>query len=148
MWKKLQFLLNHVHPPRWWFRYVDDSHSCLIKSQVNEFHNHLNYINPYLQFTIELEENRRLQSLDTVTIRSNGRVEVDIHRKPTHTDKYLHYDSRHPIQHKLSLPNTHLDRAEKILSSNKGKRRERKHVFKVLRDNGYPFIFIKYYDIK
>ena len=32
------------HPPRCWFRYVDDSHSCLKKSQVNEFHNHLNYI--------------------------------------------------------------------------------------------------------
>ena len=130
------------HPPRWWFRYVDDSHSCLKKTQVNEFHNHLNSINPYLQFTIELEENRRLPFLDTVTIRSNGKVEVDIYRKPTHTDKYLHYDSHHPMQHKLSVLNTLLDRAEKIPSSNKGKLRERKHVFKVLRDNGYPFKFI------
>ena len=136
------------HPPRWWFRYVDDSHSCLKKTQVNEFHNHLNSINPYLQFTIELEENRRLAFLDTVTSRSNGKVEVDIYRKPTHKDKYLHYDSHHPMQHKLSVLNNLLDRAEKIPSSNKGKLRERKHVFKVLRDNGYPFKFIKSYDIK
>jgi hypothetical protein len=119
----------------------------LKKTEVNEFHNHLNSISPYLQFTIELEENRRLPFLDTVTIRSNGKVEVDIYRKPTHTDKYLHYDSHHPKQHKLSVLNTLLDRAEKIPSSNRGKRRERKHVFKVLRDNGYPFKFIQSYDI-
>ena len=31
-----------LHPPKWWFRYVDDSHSCLKKDQVNAFHQHLN----------------------------------------------------------------------------------------------------------
>ena len=24
------------HPPKWWFRYVDDSHSCLRKDQVDQ----------------------------------------------------------------------------------------------------------------
>ena len=83
-----------------------------------------------------------------MTIRSNGKIKVDMYRKQTHTDKYLHHDSHHPLQHKLSVLNTLLDRAEKIPSSNKGKRRERKHVLRVLRDNGYPFTFIKSYDIK
>ena len=94
-----------------------------------------------------LRQLKRLPFLDTVTTRSNGKVEVDIYRKPTHTDINLHYDSHHPMQHKLSVLKTLLDRAEKIPSSNKGKRRERKHVFKVLRDNGYPFKFIKSYAI-
>ena len=137
-----------THPPRWWFRYVDDSHSCLKTTLVNEFHDHLNSINPHLQFTIELEDNRCLPFLDTMTIRSNGKIKVDLHRKPTHTDKYLHHDSHHPLQHKLSVLSTLLDGAEKIPSSNKGKRRERKHVSGVLRDNGYPFTFIKSYDNK
>ena len=83
-----------------------------------------------------------------MTIRSNGKIEVDIHRKPTHTDKYLHHDSHHPLQHKLSVLSILLVRAEKIPSSNKRKRRERKHVLRVLRDNGYPFTVIKSYDIK
>ena len=91
------------HPSRWWFRYVDDSHSCLKTTQVNEFHDHLNSINPHLIFTIELEENRCLPFLDTMTIRSNGKIEVDIYRKLTHTNKYLHHDSHHPLQHKLSV---------------------------------------------
>ena len=137
-----------LHPPKWWFRFVDDSHACLKRNLVNEFHSHLNSIDPHLQFTIELEENQRLPFLDTTTIRSNGKVIVDIYRKPTHTDKYLHYDSHHPIQHKLSVLNTLLDRAEKIPSTTKGKRRERKHVFKVLRDNGYPSKFLKSHDNK
>ena len=136
------------HPLRWWFRCVDDSHSCLKTTQVNEFHDHLNSISPHLQFTIELEENRCLPFLDTMTIRSNGKIEVDIYRKPTHTDKYLHHDSHHRLQHKLSVLSTLFDRAEKIPSSNKGKSRERKHVLRVLRDNGYPFTFIKSYDNK
>ena len=33
-------------PPKWWFRYVDDSHTCLRKDEVDEFHKHLNSINP------------------------------------------------------------------------------------------------------
>ena len=43
------------HPPKWWFRYVDDSHSCLRKDQVDQFHKHLNSIDPNIQFTLELE---------------------------------------------------------------------------------------------
>ena len=97
--------------------YVDYSHSCLKKTEVNEFHTHLNSISPYLQFTIKLEENRCLPFLGTVTIHSKGKVEVNIYRTPTHTDKYLHYDSHHPKQHKLSVLNILLDRAEKIPSS-------------------------------
>jgi hypothetical protein len=29
------------HPARWWFRFVDDSHTCLLKDYVSEFHDHL-----------------------------------------------------------------------------------------------------------
>ena len=49
-----------------------------------------------------------------MTIRSNGKIEFDIYRKLTHTDKYSHHDSHHPLQHKLSVLSTLLDRAEKI----------------------------------
>ena len=39
-------LATAPHPPKWWFCYVDDSHTCLRKDQVDEFHQHLNSINP------------------------------------------------------------------------------------------------------
>ena len=45
-----------LHPPKWWFRFVDDSHACLKRNLVNVFHSHLNSIDPHLQFTIDLEK--------------------------------------------------------------------------------------------
>ena len=59
------------HPPKWWFRYVDDSYTCLKKDQVDEFHQHLNSINPSIQFTLELEDSKGqgLPFLDTITTR-------------------------------------------------------------------------------
>ena len=81
--------------------------------------------------------------LDTTTIRANGRIKVNLYRKPTHTDKYLDFYSHHPAQHKRSVVNTLLDRAEKIPSTNRGKRKEKQHVMKVLMNNKYPLQFIK-----
>ena len=37
-----------------WFRYVDDVHSVTRKDQVNKLEEHLNSIDPYIKFTIEL----------------------------------------------------------------------------------------------
>ena len=34
-----------AHPLRWWYRYVDDSHACLKKDYVQEFHDYLNSVN-------------------------------------------------------------------------------------------------------
>jgi len=34
-----------LHPPKWWFRYVDGSHACLKKDQVDAFHKHMNSVN-------------------------------------------------------------------------------------------------------
>ena len=67
------------HPPKWWFRYVDDSHACLRKDQVDEFHQHLNSINTNIQFTQELEDTngQGLPFLDTITIRRGTQLEVN-----------------------------------------------------------------------
>ncbi|XP_068736460.1 uncharacterized protein [Montipora capricornis] len=132
-----------AHPPRWWYRYVDDSHVCLPKEYVQEFHAQLNSINPHIQFTSEAESDNGLSFLDTTTVRANGRIPVHVYRKPTHTDNYLDFYSHHPAQHKRSVFNTLLDRAVKIPSTNRGKRKEKQHIMKVLMNNNYPLQFIK-----
>ena len=78
------------HPPKWWFRYVDGSHSCLRKDQVDQFHKHLNSINPNKQFTLELE-NTHVKGLS---------FQMNVYRKPTHTDRYLDFFSCDPLCHK------------------------------------------------
>ena len=74
------------HPPKWWFRYVDDSHSCLRKDQVDQFHKHLNSINPNIQFTLELEKThgQGLPFLDTL-----HQQKVKVAYKPQETIKSL-----------------------------------------------------------
>ena len=54
-----------AHPPRWWYRYVDDSHVYLKKDYVQEFHDHVNSVNANIQFTKEVEQGNRLSFLDT-----------------------------------------------------------------------------------
>ena len=39
------------HSPKWWYRYVDDSHVCLTREHLTEFHSHLNSINQHIKFT-------------------------------------------------------------------------------------------------
>ena len=136
------------HPPKWWFRFVDDSHTCIKTEYIQEFHHHINSINSHIQFTIEKEKNNQLSFLDTKTIRKQGRIQIAVYRKATHTDKYLDYNFHHPTIHKQSVVNTLFDRADKIPTSSAGKRKERKHVMKVLKENGYPFNFIKRWDSK
>jgi len=75
------------HPPKWWFRYVDDSHSCLKKDQVDEFHKHLNSVKPNIQFTFELENTngQGLPFLDTITSRRGTDIQVAVYtRSDTH----------------------------------------------------------------
>ena len=122
---------------------MDDSHACLQKRYVQEFHDHLNAINPHTQFTKEVEENNCISFLDTLTTRVHDCIQVSVYRKPTHTDKYLDFNSHHPAQQKRSVLNTLLDRAKNIPSTRARQCRERKHVINVLRDDNYPLGFIK-----
>ena len=48
-------LSTALHPPKWWYRYVDDSHLCLAREHLTEFHSHLNSINQHIKFTVEEE---------------------------------------------------------------------------------------------
>jgi len=134
-----------LHPPKWWFHYVDDSHACLKKDKVDAFHQHLNSINDNIQFTLELENTNGygLPFLDTITSRRGTAVQGDVYRKPTHTDRYLDFLSHHPSCHKRSVVNKLLLRAKNIPSTSKGKHEETRRVKAVLRENNYPSSFIK-----
>ena len=59
---------------------------------------------PFIQLTLEREKDRHLPFLDlNVYIGEQGNLETSVYRKPTHTEKYLAFDSHHPIFHKKSL---------------------------------------------
>ena len=72
-----------------------------------------------------------------------GNLETSVFRKPTHTDKYLAFDSHHPISHKKSVAKTLLRRADCVPSSLDSKAEERKCVSNVLKANSYTKIFLR-----
>ena len=60
-----QEALSTFHtPPRFWRRYVDDTCTALPSNLVDSFHDHLNSIDPCIQFTIERESDGQLPFLD------------------------------------------------------------------------------------
>ena len=105
-------------PPKWWYRHVDESHVCLAREHLTEFHCHLNSMNQHIKFTVEEEIDRSIAFLDTKTTRNTDwSIKTSVYRKATHTDKYLHFNSHHPLQHKRSVARTLLDRAKNIPSA-------------------------------
>ena len=72
-----------------------------------------------------------------------GNLETSVYRKPTHTDKYLAFDSQHPVCHKKSVTKTLLRRADCLPSSLDSKAEERKYVSNVVQANGYTKNFLR-----
>ena len=142
-----------AHPPTWWRRYVDDTHTKLKKAYAQEFTDHLNSIDDDIKWTTEgevethSEDNnteRALAFLDTWSvINEDGTIKTRVYRKVTHTDQYLNFESNHPLEHKRGVVRTLAHRAESIVSDPKDREGEIDHVRTALRYNGYPSWLLK-----
>ena len=70
--------------PAMWYRYVGATmtrkiHDCVVSS----FSDHLNSINPHIQFTSEEEKNERISFLDTcLHVNEDGSTKVTVYRNP------------------------------------------------------------------
>ena len=117
---------------KWWFRYVDDVHSATRRGQVNKLQEHLNSIDPHIKFTIELPGTDGPHFLDTLTKPTPNSIESTVYRKPTHTDRYLDYNSNHLISAKLSVIHTLIHRAKQVCSTPEFLAKEMDHLHKVL----------------
>ena len=98
----------------------------------------LNSIEP-IQFTVERETDGKLPFLDTCVQRTtDGKLETVVYRKPTHTDKYLSFNSHHAKSHKKYVVTNLFQQAENLTSSNDARKKcqnERQNVTHVLKEN-------------
>ena len=98
-----------------WRRYVDDT--WVIQQQIHQqqFLQHINTVDPSIQFTVEeAKEDGSIPFLDTViTPEEDGSLTIGVYRKPTHTDLYLPWDSNHNTAAKYSVINTLTHRSHK-----------------------------------
>ena len=140
------FAFNPVNDACYFFS-SDRRSFDFLKTELDNFHRHLNAVNPHIQFSVEratpMDGKPTIAFLDTnVSTLPNGEVEVQVYRKATHTNKYLAFDSHHPAQHKRSVVGTLMRRAKANPSSEALRTEETSHVQDSLQVNGYPTKFI------
>ncbi|GJQ87172.1 hypothetical protein Trydic_g12525 [Trypoxylus dichotomus] len=114
--------------PLYWYRYIDDTfvvwpHGA---DTLGEFLQHLNSIHPRIQFTIDVVVNRN----------RDGTLGHRVYRKPTHSDRYLHYNSNHHPKQKRAVIKTLVDRAARICEPQRIEQ-ELQHLNQALQANGY-----------
>ena len=69
-----------------------------------------------------------------------GKVSVSIYRKPTHTERYLPFSSHHPLSIKKSVVSSFLRRVDYVSEDSE---EEVNHVMSVLKENGYPDVYLR-----
>ena len=86
---------------------------CALKTElIKDFHHHLKSMEPRIQFTLETENNSQLAFLDVlITQNRDQSIDTTVHRKLTHTNKYLDFSSHHPLAHKITVVRTLYSRA-------------------------------------
>lgn len=129
--------------PKLWLRFVDDILSIVKRASVSLILEHLNQQNPAIVFTIEQEQNRKLPFLDGEIYRIGKQLEMTVFRKPTHSGRYLNFNSHHTISSKCSVADALFARAESIISDENKKQEEFRTIRRELLQNGYPAALIK-----
>ena len=120
-----------------WKRFVDDSFAIIKNSAVLSFPDTLNSTNPNINFTIEHERNGQIAFLDTLVPRNNCSISIDVYRKPTHTNRYLDYNSHHDCKHKISTATTLINRPLTLPTHEESKKRELNRVSDALVRPGF-----------
>ena len=103
--------------PSLWLRYVEDTFVIWPHSRpdLDHFLAHINQHHPSIKFTMETEQNNSIPFLDVLVTKSpSGKPAHQVYRKPTHTDRYLHYRSFHHPSVLQSVPNALIRRAHQL----------------------------------
>jgi hypothetical protein len=81
-----------------WLRCVDDTFVVWPhgSQRLQNFPSHLNSLRPSIQFTLEIESDSAIAFLDVVVIREETILATNVYRKPTHTGRYLNFNSNRP----------------------------------------------------
>lgn len=127
--------------PPFYVRYVDD----IALAAPSHLHGHIlqifNAFHPRLQFTMEIDEENRLNFLDTTMILSGNNLFFDWYCKPTFSGRYLHFLSNHPLCQKRGTVIGLIDRVF-LLSHPSFHQKNFERIIDILLDNGYPLCFI------
>ena len=137
-------LATFPNPPKFWMCYVDDTCWALATSDIDRFHQHINFIEPHIQFTVEMETNGQLPFLDLLLRREEDRsIFTSVYRKPMNTKRYLDFSCHHPQAHKATVVRTLMNRAKILPYFVLACTDDEVQVTAALQSGGYPLRFIQ-----
>jgi hypothetical protein len=91
---------------------------------------------------MEIEDNTTIPFLDVMVTKTEVTWSTRVYGKPTHTGRYLNYESTHPPHIKKGLIQSLHKRAITICQNQKERQKEIIHLRREFRINGYPRSFI------
>ncbi|VDP47692.1 unnamed protein product [Schistosoma mattheei] len=99
-------IAKRLCPPKLWLRYVDDIFIVNKRGGLEELFNNVNSISESNKLTKEIESaDHKLAFLDCLVERrhNNNKLKINVYRKPTHSDRYLDFDSAHAQCTKINV---------------------------------------------
>ena len=131
--------------PQAWFRFVDDTWVIQQQAHKQQFLDHINNIDPAIKFTVEGNQaNVAIPFLDTlVTPLADNSLSFKVYQRPTHTEKYLQWESHHSLSSKYSVIGTLTHRAKVVCTTPELPKEELNHLRGALDNCNYPHWAIK-----
>jgi len=124
-----------------YYRYVDDIILAAPSNSLDILLQTFNAQHSRLQFTMEIERDKKISFLDLTLINDDGIIIFDLYKKPTFSGRYLNYHSHHPLNHKKGVI---FDLTDKIINLSHSRFQEKNFTdsINLLLKNGYPLDFI------
>jgi hypothetical protein len=106
-WFEKTFVFNddRTCKPTLWKRMKDDVFLIWENGEktFDDFVEDINAAEKRIQFTVEKEKDGILPFLNLKIMRVGERLETDIYRKPTHTQRYVNWRSNHPRNNQIGI---------------------------------------------
>lgn len=119
-------------------KFVDDIILAVPEDHIQTTLECFNSHSANLQFTIEIENNEQaVPFLDTKALRHNNRIKLKWHRKDTHSNKIIHFQSDHNINIKINTVKQMKNRINKICHDT-FKQEGIKRLQEIFKQNSYP----------
>ena len=108
------------------------------EARLDEFFTYLNTLYPPIKWTMEKEKDGKFHVFDIQLIRTGDKVDTTVYRKPSASDRYLHYTSAQAWHEKTAAIHTLTLRAINYCSTKELLDQELAHITQVFLDNGFP----------
>lgn len=122
-------------------KYVDDVILALPKTVIESTKMIFNLFNTNIEFTLEKEQNCRINFLDMTLTREHLKITTNWYQKSTSSGRILNYHSEHPFSMKQNVAESLIKRVIHI-SHPKFHKENLKRVTDILKSNNYPIKLI------